>query len=155
MKIFLAAEAARPRVSQGGLFCPISPDPEKVELTVARLAKIVGESNIGSPELLDTHRPEGFRMRRFAPNRDSADARRPVRRAPGDQRPAANRKVNNEKALQNGASDFQPGAARNRRSSQRLPHVDCFFGRLGPSGGGFRTMAQFGRLVEGRRLAKR
>src|SRR5208282_3367383 len=49
-KILLAAEAARPRVSQGGLFCPISPDPEKVELTLARLAKLVGAANIGSPE---------------------------------------------------------------------------------------------------------
>ena len=80
LKIILAAEAARPRVSQGGLFSPISPDPEKVELTIARLAKLVGAANIGSPELLDTHRPEGFRMRRFVPNRDSVDTRRPIRR---------------------------------------------------------------------------
>jgi protein ImuB len=74
LKIILAAEAARPRVSQGELFSPISPDPEKVELTLARLAKLVGTANIGSPELLDTHRPEGFRMLRFVPNRDSVDA---------------------------------------------------------------------------------
>lgn len=110
VKIFLSAEAARPRVSQGGLFCPISPDPEKVELTVARLAKIVGDANIGSPELLDTHRPEGFRMRRFAPNSDSAGARRPVRRAPGDQHPAATGKVNNpmEKACKTALRIFRP-----------------------------------------------
>ena len=82
LKIFLSAEAARPRVSQGGLFCPISPDPEKLELTVARLAKLVGAENIGSPELLDTHRPEGFRMRRFAPNGDSADTRPSAKRSP-------------------------------------------------------------------------
>jgi protein ImuB len=108
VKIFLSAEAARPRVSQGGLFFPISPDPEKVELTVARLAKIVGEANIGSPELLDTHRPEGFRMRRFAPNRDSADARRPARRAPGDQHPAATGKVKNEKHCKTALRIFRP-----------------------------------------------
>jgi protein ImuB len=89
VKIILAAEAARPRVSQGGLFSPICPDPEKVELTVARLANLVGGSNIGSPELLDTHRPEGFRMRRFIPNRDSVDTRRPLRRAPGSKNAAA------------------------------------------------------------------
>jgi protein ImuB len=88
-KILLAAEAARPRVSQGGLFCPISPDPEKVELTLARLAKLVGAANIGSPELLDTHRPEGFRMRRFVPNPDAADIRRPIRRSPAGAVPIA------------------------------------------------------------------
>jgi protein ImuB len=82
-KITLAAEAALPRVAQGGLFTPISPDPEKVELTMARLAKLVGGANIGSPELLDTHRPEGFRMRRFVPTQDAADKRRPHRHSPG------------------------------------------------------------------------
>ncbi|HTU32897.1 MAG TPA: hypothetical protein VMF66_03750 [Candidatus Acidoferrum sp.] len=66
MKIVLAAEAARPRVAQTGLLLPISPDPEKLELTIARLAKVVGDSNVGSPELVDTHRPGEFRMRRFA-----------------------------------------------------------------------------------------
>ena len=65
LKISLTADAARPRVSQEGLFCPLSPDPEKLEITIARLAKLVGAENVGSPELLDTHRPEGFRMRQF------------------------------------------------------------------------------------------
>jgi len=65
VKIVLALDAAHPRTSQGDLFSAICPDPEKVELTVARLASLVGDSNLGSPELLDTHRPEGFRMRRF------------------------------------------------------------------------------------------
>ena len=83
LKISLTADAARPRVSQEGLFCPLSPDPEKLEITIARLAKLVGAENVGSPELLDTHRPEGFRMRQFVPNRDSADARPPVRRPTG------------------------------------------------------------------------
>ena len=65
-KIHLVAEAARPRSAQGGLFLPPSPEPEKLELTLARIAGFVGESRVGSPELLDTHRAEGFRMQRFA-----------------------------------------------------------------------------------------
>ena len=65
MKIHLAAEPARPRSAQGGLFLPPSPEPEKLELTLARIAGIVGEQKIGAVELLDTHHPEGFRMRRF------------------------------------------------------------------------------------------
>jgi len=65
MKIHLAAEPARPRSAQGGLFLPPSPEPEKLELTLARIAAIVGENGVGALELLDTHHPEGFRMRRF------------------------------------------------------------------------------------------
>ena len=67
VKIHLAAEPARPRSAQGGLFLPPSPEPEKLELTLARIAGLVGEPRVGSLELLDTHRAEGFRMRRFMP----------------------------------------------------------------------------------------
>lgn len=65
VKIHLAAEPARPRSTQGGLFLPPSPEPEKLELTLARIAGMVGENKVGALELLDTHHPEGFRMRRF------------------------------------------------------------------------------------------
>ena len=65
VKIHLAAEPARPRSAQGGLFLPPSPEPEKLELTLARIAGMVGEEKVGALELLDTHHPEGFRMRRF------------------------------------------------------------------------------------------
>jgi protein ImuB len=65
VKIHLAAEPARPRSAQGGLFLPPSPQPEKLELTLARIAGMVGENKVGAIELLDTHHPDGFRMRRF------------------------------------------------------------------------------------------
>src|SRR5260370_13051730 len=65
MKIHLAAEPARPRSAQGGLFLPPSPEPETLELTLARIAGMVGENKVGAVELLDTHHPEGFRMQRF------------------------------------------------------------------------------------------
>lgn len=62
----LSCEPVKPRVTQNGLFIPLAPEPEKLELTLARLAKLVGPANIGSPELLDTHRPDAFRVKRFA-----------------------------------------------------------------------------------------
>jgi protein ImuB len=65
VKIHLAAEPARQRSAQGGLFRPPSPEPEKLELTLARIAGMVGENKVGALELLDTHHPEGFRMQRF------------------------------------------------------------------------------------------
>jgi len=72
VKIILSAEPARPRAAQGGLFLPSCPDPEKLELTIGRLANLVGTSNIGSPELIDTHRPGEFRMKRFVPASDES-----------------------------------------------------------------------------------
>jgi protein ImuB len=65
LNIVLAAHAARPRVAQSGLFLPPFPDPEKLELTIARIAHLVGEGNIGSPQLIDTRRPGAFHMNRF------------------------------------------------------------------------------------------
>jgi protein ImuB len=67
LKIFMAAEPAKPRAVQTGLFLPPSPDVAKLELTIARLANLVGDANIGSPQLIDTHRPGEFRMDRFTP----------------------------------------------------------------------------------------
>ena len=77
VKITLGADPARRRSTQHGLFVPNSPDPEKLELTVARLAKLVGNANIGSPELTDTHRPGEFRMNKFfaQPNETRARGR--------------------------------------------------------------------------------
>lgn len=58
-----------PRALQHGLFIPQAPAPEKLSLTLARLTALVGEDNAGSPELLDTHRPDAFRMRTFSPEK--------------------------------------------------------------------------------------
>ena len=61
----ITCEPAKPRSIQNGLFQPLAPEPEKLELTLARLNRLVGESNVGSPELVDTHRPGAFRIKRF------------------------------------------------------------------------------------------
>jgi protein ImuB len=77
-KVALAVEPARPRSMQGGLFLPSYPDPEKLELTIARLANLVGDSNIGSPEIIDTHRPGAFLIRRFIPPREVFEKTAPL-----------------------------------------------------------------------------
>src|SRR5487761_736490 len=81
LKISLAVDPARQRTAQGGLFLPSSPDPEKLELTSARLTHLVGDANVGSPELVDTHRPGEFRIRQFVPSRDESPLRRNFRKA--------------------------------------------------------------------------
>ena len=68
LKLWLSAEPVRPRFDQHGLFLPLTPEPQKLEITLARLAGVVGgQANVGTAEVLDTHRPDAFRMARFAP----------------------------------------------------------------------------------------
>jgi protein ImuB len=69
--VILRAEPSPQRRLQGGLFVPVAPETEKLELTLARLTAVVGEGNVGSPELLNTHRPDAFRMTRFVARADS------------------------------------------------------------------------------------
>ncbi len=65
--VSLRAHAVPPRHMQQELFVPQAPDPEKIELTIARLANLVGKEQVGSPEVLDTHRPRAFVMGKFEP----------------------------------------------------------------------------------------
>jgi len=58
-KIRLELVATEPRRVQHGLFTPAVPEPEKLELTLGKIRGLVGEKNVGYPELFDTHRP-GF-----------------------------------------------------------------------------------------------
>ena len=66
--VTISADPVKPRASQTGLFIPQAPEPERLEITLARLAKLVGADNVGSPEVLNTHRPDSFRMIRFRIN---------------------------------------------------------------------------------------
>ena len=61
------ATPAKPRRIQNGLFIPLSPEPEKLELTLARIATVVGDGNVGAVEIADTHARERFRVKRFGP----------------------------------------------------------------------------------------
>jgi protein ImuB len=58
-KVLLELIPAAPRRVQHGLFTPAAPEPEKLELTLGKIRGLVGEKNVGYPELFDTHRP-GF-----------------------------------------------------------------------------------------------
>ena len=85
--IAINCDPVKPRLLQSGLFIPLAPEPEKLELTLARLAKLVGAENIGAVELLDTHRPDAFRMKHFVLNE-----RRKGRRAKSRQQTADSRR---------------------------------------------------------------
>lgn len=61
----VVAIPARSRTGQMGLFLPQSPEPERLEITLARIRNAVGDDRVGSPVLLDTHRPGAFEQKRF------------------------------------------------------------------------------------------
>ncbi len=58
----LRVEPVEPRRVQGGMFLPPTPPADKLQLTLARIAGMVGQENVGTPSLLDTHRPDAFQM---------------------------------------------------------------------------------------------
>ena len=55
------------RIVQYSLLERALPSPETLATLTARLGALVGDSRCGSPVLLDTWRPDGFEMTRFAP----------------------------------------------------------------------------------------
>jgi protein ImuB len=70
-KIYLELAPVEPRTAQHGLFLPSAPEPEKLEITLARIRGLVGSANVGAPEILDTYRPDAFHMRELARSKES------------------------------------------------------------------------------------
>jgi protein ImuB len=72
-----------PRVAQENFFAPPSPEAEKLEITLERLRGVVGDADadgagcVGSPCLVDTHKPGSFTVQHFSSigdgGRDSAN----------------------------------------------------------------------------------
>ncbi len=66
LAVFLNAQTARTGLVQGGLFAPPLPESSRLDVTLARLRRLVGEGRVGSPALRDTHAPDSFSMQTFA-----------------------------------------------------------------------------------------
>jgi protein ImuB len=58
--IRLALEPVNPRTVQNGLFLPVTPAPDKLEITMARIRALVGGENAGVAQLINTHHPNPF-----------------------------------------------------------------------------------------------
>ncbi len=69
--IRLDADAAEPQVAQRGLFQSHFPDPDRLDLLLARLRNIAGEHNVGSATLANSHREDAFTLTAFRPEFDS------------------------------------------------------------------------------------
>ena len=66
LSLTLSAEAGQSSKVQLGLFAPQTPEPSRLDVTIARLKAIVGEDRVGSPVLEDSHRSGSLRMESFS-----------------------------------------------------------------------------------------
>jgi protein ImuB len=66
--ITIEVDPAPGRVLQYSLLERARPSDETLATLIARLGALAGESRVGQPVLLDSHRPDAFEMRRFAPD---------------------------------------------------------------------------------------
>jgi protein ImuB len=72
--VAIELDPAPARITQFSLLERAMPSPETLSTLTARLSALVGESRVGSAVLLDTHRPDGFAMTRYAPELQGANS---------------------------------------------------------------------------------
>jgi protein ImuB len=74
LSIHATAEPGDRTRVQLGLFSPQLPEPMRLDVTLARIAALVGEGRVGRACLNDTNRSNGFRMERFILAADHGDS---------------------------------------------------------------------------------
>jgi protein ImuB len=71
-KVTVQAVPVKPRYAQSGLFAPAAPETEQLEITLARIRGVVGSADengiacVGSPHVLDSHKPDSFTVQPFS-----------------------------------------------------------------------------------------
>jgi protein ImuB len=79
ISLLLHAEPGDRNKVQLGLFSTQLPEPLRLDMTLARIAALVGEERVGRAKLRDTHRPDSFTMERFGvPGGVSIEVDRPM-----------------------------------------------------------------------------
>jgi protein ImuB len=66
LSLTVTAEPGSTSKVQLGLFSPQIPEAMQLDVTLARIRSIVGESNVGTAVLSDTHRPDSFQLDSFS-----------------------------------------------------------------------------------------
>jgi protein ImuB len=105
--VTIEIDPAPGRIVQYSLLERPVPSPETLATLMARLGALVGESRCGSPEILDTHRPDGWTMKPVSFS-DSACALPP---APGLRRTSRATAGRREALQPSGLADSSAAAA--------------------------------------------
>ena len=72
LTVTLEAEPSKPQTAQRGLFQTQFPEPDKLDLLLARLRSIAGEDNVGSPTIENSHREDAFTVSPFEPRLENS-----------------------------------------------------------------------------------
>jgi len=77
--VAIKARPARQRTTQTALFAAGAPEPEKLEVMLARICGLVGEAEqgtrkVGAAEVLNSHKPDDFRITSFIPKEEKRAA---------------------------------------------------------------------------------
>lgn len=87
-KISAEAFPAHVRFGQSGLFQPATPEPARLEVTMARLRGVVGEKDdegrnrVGFSVVTDSHKPDSFQVLPFSPERKKKKGKKDRSSAP-------------------------------------------------------------------------
>jgi len=98
-RLVVRALPVKPRVAQGGLFIPPSPEVEQLEITLARIRGVVGSADaqgrasVGSPKVLDSHKPESFGVEPFVADSERASTAKGAKDAKGKQKQDQKQKI--------------------------------------------------------------
>jgi protein ImuB len=63
--VALSARVVPRRVAPGGLWQPPAPAPRDLAAVLARLTLLVGDTNVGTPVVVDSHRPDDYTLAPF------------------------------------------------------------------------------------------
>jgi len=74
LEVTVTAEPAPPQTAQRGLFQALFPEPDKLDILLARLVSIAGDHRVGAPALLNSHCDQEFAMTPFRPGAPLHDA---------------------------------------------------------------------------------
>ena len=113
VSLTLTAEAGQSSKVQLGLFAPQTPEPSRLDVTIARLKAIAGDDRVGSPVLEDTHRAGSFHMAGFTAGNTAAEE------LPGPPRMAL-RRLRPPLAVQVALSAGQPAIFHDGRQSYKV-----------------------------------
>jgi len=134
LSLTLTAQAGQSSKVQLGLFAPQTPEPSRLDVTIARLKAIAGEDRVGSPVLEDSHRPGSFRMQSFSVPTQTSKA--PVTLAESSQPRLALRRMRPPIPVRVQLQARQPVAF---RSTEQAFHVSAAYGPWKTSGNWWST----------------